>query len=97
MDLIPGLTRLQQLQEQMLRDALVDAQTYYVDSERFKEALRLGITMLGLTDSDLAHCVGVSTSTVSRWRRGVSLPYGKARLPILKMMLEKCDAKDGGP
>ena len=31
---------------------------------------------IGFKQSDLAHEIGVSESTVSRWERGVTLPYG---------------------
>jgi hypothetical protein len=70
-----------------LRASVEDARKYLVDSERFKAVLASAFTLLSLDEGDVAHAMGVSVSTVRRWRHGHSLPFGAARGPIYDYLL----------
>jgi hypothetical protein len=72
-----------------LRASVEDARRFPVDSERFKTVLAGAFSLLSLDEGDIAHVVGVSRSTVLRWKEGNSLPFGAARVPIYDYFLRR--------
>jgi hypothetical protein len=74
---------------QQFRASVEDARKSLVDSERFKAVLASAFILLFLDEGDIAHVMGVSRSTVNRWREGHSLPFGSARGPIYDYLLRR--------
>ena len=74
-----------------LRETIVDAQAFLVDSERFMRVLHGSFEVLALDEGALAHRFGVSTVTVKRWRNGNAIPYKLMRAPVYKFLLARVD------
>lgn len=73
------------------REVVLDAQKYYVDSERFRVVIQTALNVLHIDKGLIAHSMGVSTSTVERWANGNACPYGIMRKPVYRFLLRRID------
>jgi DNA-binding transcriptional regulator YiaG len=73
------------------REAVLEAQKYFVDSERFKAVVNTAIHVFHIDEGNIAHSIGVSRTTVKRWANGNAVPYDLARKPVYRFLLRQID------
>jgi len=69
----------------LLQRALREARTQ--DDVQFYRLLRTGVSILKLTEEDIAHQFGASRPTVKRWLAGTSAPHPAVRRPVYDWLL----------
>lgn len=60
-------------------------------SEGFAAAVERGMTDLGLVDGDLSKRIGISRTTVQRWRNGSSVPHQLMRPQVIGVLIRMCE------
>lgn len=63
------------------------------DEKRFANLLSRAMEVLGCKDNELSHELGVSRTTVLRWRRGTVVPFTLMRKPVYNALAKRLRKK----
>jgi len=63
------------------------------DDEKFRELLHASLDLISLDPGTLACAMGVSLTTVLRWKNGNAIPYPVMRRPVYRFLRRKVSAK----
>lgn len=77
-------TTLKEARKKHSRDAVKVMETYNsTDKETFSEIIKTAVS-LGISQSEIAKLFDVNSSTISRWKKGQSLPLKIIRKQVVK-------------
>jgi transcriptional regulator with XRE-family HTH domain len=61
------------------------------DDTAFANAVDRAMSVLGMLDAEVAEQIGVSRTTVNRWRNGTVVPHPVVRPHVLRVLADRCE------